>query len=143
MRVRDEGFQPGHTLALVHGAYSPVEIKARAELVHQALLGVAPWLSDDRYLISVARYLDATAREQLAHEAVMARAPGSKGWTRLLETATAASRLAWRMGDELGLTPAGHARLQALVADAASAEQSLADLAAKGQAIIDAQVSDA
>jgi phage terminase small subunit len=58
---------------------------------------------------------------------------------RLLETATAAARLAWQMGDQLGLTPAGHARLKVLVADATEAERSLADLAADGRRILDAR----
>jgi hypothetical protein len=60
---------------------------------------------------------------------------GGKLSPRLLETATAAARLAWSMGDALGLTPAGHARLKLLVAGATEAEASLAELAAQGRAI--------
>lgn len=127
---RHPDFEPGNTLSLVHGAYSPRAIEERAEQVHAALLEVAPWCREDRYIPSVSRYLQATAREQLAHEALMSAAKMSP---RLLETATAAARLAWQMGDQLGLTPAGHSRLKLLVAGVAEAEQSLADVAANGR----------
>ena len=73
---------------------------------------------------TVHRYLQATAREQLAHEALMT---STKLSPRPLETATAAARLAWQMGDQLGLTPAGHARLKLVVAGATHAEATLAD----------------
>lgn len=139
-------FEPGHRLSTIHGAYSPRAIEERAAQVHGALYEVAPWLSEDHYAPSVARYLQATAREALAHEALMAMAPGARGFTRLLETATAASRLAWFMGDALGLTPAGHARLKMLVAGGEHAERSLADLASEGRrvrlAAVDASAVD-
>ncbi|MGH9089992.1 MAG: hypothetical protein ACRDZR_01210 [Acidimicrobiales bacterium] len=93
---------------------------------------MAPWVAEERYAPSVARYIAATAREQLAHEHLMA---ASKLSPRLLEAATAAARLAWQMGDALGLTPAGHAKLKALVAAGEHAEASLADLVAQGRAI--------
>jgi hypothetical protein len=60
-------------------------------------------------------------------------AGGSKISPRLLETATAAARLAWSMGDALGLTPAGHARLKLLVAGATGAEIGLAELVNQGR----------
>src|SRR5664280_2185430 len=93
---RAPDFAPGNVAHLVHGAYSERAIAERAGEVHAALLEVAPWCREDRYLPSVNRYLQATAREQLAHEALMASAKLSP---RLLETATAAARLAWQMGD--------------------------------------------
>ncbi len=126
-------FAPGNVVALKHGAYSPAELEKRAEIVHEHLLDVAPWVSEEHYAPSVSRYLQATAREQLAHEALIGMEPGARGFTRLLETATAASRLAWFMGDALGLTPAGHARLKMLVAGGEHAERSLADLADEGR----------
>jgi len=94
------------------------------------VLEAAPWLSADHLAPAVHRYLQATAREQLAHQAYIA-----KPSPRLLEAATAAARLAWRMGDELGLTPAGHAKLKMLVAGGAHAEASLADLMVVGAEI--------
>jgi phage terminase small subunit len=89
-------------------------------------------VSEEHYAPSVDRYLKATAREQLAHDALMS---GEKVSPRLLETATAASRLAWSMGDALGLTPAGHARLKMLVAGATEAETTIGDLIEQGREI--------
>jgi hypothetical protein len=126
-------FAPGHELSRRHGAYSPREIEKRAEVVHEHLLEIAPWAKEEVYAPSVNRYMQATAREQLAHEALMNLEPGARGFTRLLETATAAARLAWAMGDALGLTPGGHAKLKQLVAGAVEAEHTIADLAAEGR----------
>lgn len=125
-------FQPGHELSLKHGAYSEKAIAEKAEQVHLELLDQAPWLAEERYAPALLRYLQATAREQLAHNALMGAAKLSP---RLLECATAAARLAWQFSDELGLTPAGHQRLKCLVADAAQAEVSIAHLAAVGHEI--------
>ena len=130
---RHPDFEPGNVVAFRHGAYSERAIAERAQLVHASLLAVAPWCAEDRYLPSVNRYLQATARETLAHDALMAG--GKKISPRLLETATAAARLAWSMGDALGLTPAGHARLKLLVAGATGAEMELADLMRQGAEI--------
>jgi hypothetical protein len=126
-------FEPGNDAALEHGAYSAAVIEQRAAAVHDALLEIAPWINEQHFAPSVHRYLQATAREQLAHEALTARGPDGKGFTRLMEAATAASRLAWSMADALGLTPAGHARLKVLVAGAEHAEASLADLSEAGR----------
>jgi hypothetical protein len=127
---RHPDFEPGNDAALKHGAFSELMIGARAELVHASLLEVAPWCAEDRYLPSVHRYLRATARETLAHDALMA---SEKLSPRLLEAATASARLAWSMGDALGLTPAGHARLKLLVAGATEAEANLRDMAQQGR----------
>lgn len=128
---RHPDFELGNAVALRHGAYSERAIAQRAEQVHGALLKTAPWLAEDHYAPAVARYLQATAREQLAHEALMA---SPKLSPRLLEAATAAARLAWMMGDALGLTPAGHAKLRLLTAGTVTAEASLADVLAAGRA---------
>jgi hypothetical protein len=130
---RHPDFTEGNVASLRHGTYSDRVIAERAGLVHESLLEIAPWCAEDRYLPSVNRYLQATARETLAHEALMAS--GKKISPRLLETATAAARLAWQMGDQLGLTPAGHSRLKMLVAGGEHAEASLAELAAQGAEI--------
>jgi len=126
-------FEKGHTASLVHGAYSERAIAERAEQVHERLLEVAPWVDQDHFAPSVHRYVQATAREQLAHEHLMA---SDKLSPRLLEAATAAARLAWSMGDALGLTPAGHAKLKMLVAGGEHAEASLADLRDEGREIL-------
>lgn len=130
--ARHPDFERGNTLSLVHGAYSERAIEAKAEEVHAALLEYAPWCAEERYAPSLQRYLRAAAREELAHRALM---DNPKLSPRLLEAATSAARLAWAMADQLGLTPAGHARLKVLVADATTAEASLADLAQRGAQI--------
>ena len=116
-------------MSLVHGAYSERAIAERAGLVHERLLEVAPWVDQDHFAPSVHRYVQATAREQLAHEHLMS---SDKLSPRLLEAATAAARLAWAMGDALGLTPAGHAKLKMLVAGGEHAEATYADLKRRG-----------
>jgi len=130
-------FEAGHTRTLTHGTYSPRAIAERAVEVHAELLTHCPWLDEDRYLPSVQRYIEASAREALAHKAIMA-CTGTPS-PRLLEAATSAARLAWRMGDELGLTPKGHLELRALLAGTTSAEASLADLAADGRRVMAAR----
>src|ERR1039458_195818 len=109
-------FEDGNSVALTHGAYSERAIAERAKDVHARLLEIVPWCNEPQYAPSVSRYLEATAGEQLAHEALTTGA--AKLSPRLLEAVTSAARLAWRMGDELGLTPAGHAKLKLLSADA-------------------------
>jgi hypothetical protein len=118
---------------LKHGAYSRKEIGKRAEIIHNQLLVVAPWLNEDHFAPAVNRYLIACAREQLAHEAVMSRDLLVKGSTRLLEVATTAARLAAKLGSDLGLDPIGHARLKATAASAELGVQSLEQLAAEGE----------
>jgi hypothetical protein len=129
-------FEDGNQAALSHGTYSPRAISERAVEVHAELLKFAPWLDRAEFMPSVRRYLEATAREQLAHRAIMASDSPSP---RLLEAATSAARLAWRIGDELGLTPRGHMELRLLLAGTTSAEASLADLAAQGRAAMAAR----
>lgn len=126
-------FEPGNTLSLRHGAFSPQAIAAKAEQVHNELVLQAPWLAEEKYAPALKRYLDATAREALAHNALMASP--NRVSPRLVEAATAAARLAWQMGDALGLTPAGHQKLKLLVAGAAVAEVDVANLASEGQAL--------
>jgi hypothetical protein len=57
--------------------------------------------------------------------------PGSVS-SRVWEQATAAARLAAKLGSDLGLDPIGHARIRALSAGAEVTEATLADLAATG-----------
>jgi hypothetical protein len=131
-------FQPGHELSLVHGASSPTKIRARAELVHQGLLEAAPWLDAPHFLPSVSLYLRSAARSSLLDEYIE-RVAAEKGIehvpARTLEQATAASNRAFKQAEALGITPAGFNKLKLLAAGAAGAEQSLADLAAKGREI--------
>jgi hypothetical protein len=122
----------------VHGAESPAEIEKRAGVVHSALLEHAPYLSEPRFIPAVDRYLRAAAREALLHDYIQDVA-AEKGAgavpSRVWEQATAATRLAAKLGSGLGLDPIGHARIRSLSSGAAESEQSLADLAAEGRAI--------
>jgi hypothetical protein len=46
------------------------------------------------------------------------------------------------MADQLGLTPAGHAKLKMLAAGATEAEASLSDLAARGRSVIERRAAE-
>lgn len=132
-------FEAGHTLSLVHGARSPRTIAARAAEVHEELLEVAPYLDHPRFLPAVQRYLDAAARESLLHNHVLKvsadKGPGAVP-ARVWEQATAAARLAAKLGTDLGLDPIGHARIRALSAGAEATETQLAQLANRGSEIL-------
>ena len=125
-------------MALRHGAQSPRAIAERAQQVHAELLTVAPWLNEPWMAPGLDRYLRACAREQLAHAGIE-KAAAEKGPdripTRLLEAATAATRLAATLAADLGLSPTGHARLRALAGTAATTEATLEQLAEQGKAI--------
>jgi hypothetical protein len=134
-----EPFQPGNTAAVTHGARSPRIIEAKAAEVHTELLEVAPWLDRDEFLPAVVRYLQACAREQLLHEHITRLSaddgPGAVS-SRTWEQATAAARLAAKLGQDLGLDPIGHARLRAVAGAAEVTAITLADLQATGREIM-------
>jgi hypothetical protein len=132
-RHPDFDSETGREIAVVHGAESPVEIEKRAEVVHSALLEHAPYLDEPRFIPAVDRYLKAAARESLLHDHIE-KLKGDVPM-RVYEQATACSRLAAKLGSDLGLDPIGHARIRALSSGAAAVEQSLADLAAEGRGI--------
>lgn len=130
----------------VHGAESPAEIEKRAEVVHSALLEHAPYLRESRFLPAVHRYLRAAAREALLDDYIQKLCdedgPGAVP-SRMWEQATAATRLAAKLGTDLGLDPIGHARIRSLSSGAAESEQSLAALAAEGARTRGGQVIEA
>lgn len=125
-------------LALKSGAYSPRAIAKMAEDVHERLLDVAPYLSDPVFAPQVSRYLEAAARERLIHRHIVAvsdeKGPGRVP-QRLWEAATACTRLAAKLADQLGLSPRGHAELKAIAGHAELTQASLADLAERGAEI--------
>jgi hypothetical protein len=129
-------FEPGNVAALVHGANSERAIAAKAAEVHGELLTLVPYLAEEKFLPAVSRYLQAAAREALLHTHITTlsaeKGPGAVP-ARVWEQATAAARLAAKLGSDLGLDPIGHARIRALSAGAGVAEASLADLAAEGR----------
>lgn len=134
-------FEPGNTAHLTHGARSERAIAEKAEQVRSELLDHCPWLADDHFAPAVDLYLRACTRERLLHEHICKvsaeKGPGALP-VRVWEGSTAASRLAWQLGDQLGLSPAGHARLKVLAGAAISTEASIADLAERGRAIREA-----
>jgi hypothetical protein len=131
-------FEPGNSAALVHGGNSERAIAERAQTVHAELLVVAPYLDEPLFMPALSRYLAAAAREVLLDEHVR-QVSAEKGAgavpARVWEQATAAARLAAKLGSDLGLDPIGHARIRALSAsaEASAASASIADLAAEGR----------
>jgi hypothetical protein len=133
--TRHPDFEPGNTAAVTHGADSQRFIAQKARQVHVALLDVAPYLAEPKFLPAVERYLNAAGREALLHDHV-SRVSAEKGAgavpSRVWEQATAAARLAAKLASDLGLDPIGHARIRSLSAGAEATEATLADLAARG-----------
>lgn len=131
-------YEAANTMAVTHGARSERAIAAKAAEVHAELLEVAPYLREDKFLPAVNRYLQAAAREALLHHHIVSvsdeRGPGAVA-SRVWEQATAASRLAAKLGSDLGLDPIGHARIRALSTGADVAERSLTDLQQRGRQI--------
>jgi hypothetical protein len=129
----------GNTWAVTHGAYSQRAIEAKAAEVHDELLVVAPWLTEDRFIPSTHRYLTAAAREALLHDHIM-KVAEEKGAgaipSRVFEQATAAARLANQLAEGLGLTVKGHAQIRLLLSSAdATDTKTVTDLARTGRAI--------
>jgi len=141
---RYPNFAKDNIVALKHGADSERAIEARATEVRRHLFSAAPWLVDSSgepvaaYLPEVARFLRAEAREALLHDHITALSE-SKGAgavpQRVWELATAASNLASKLGDKLGLNPQALARLKLTAAGATSAEEALSDLQKRGAQI--------
>jgi hypothetical protein len=130
-------FEPGNVVALRHGAYSDQVIEQRAELVRHQLFDLAPWLAQDpTFVVAVARFVRVEARSQLLAEAIATKAEKSgilSVGARMLEAATSTDRLAAKLGDDLGLSPLGKARLKALTAAGEVGAATLADLAEQGR----------
>jgi hypothetical protein len=141
---RHADFEPGNVLALTHGAQSERAIEAKAAEVRSHLFTAAPWLATAdgepiaAYVPEIARFLRAEAREQLLHDHILT-VTADKGAgavpQRVWEGATAASNLASRLGDKLGLNPQALARLKLTSAGAIGAEATLSDLMAEGRTI--------
>lgn len=130
---------------MVHGANSERAIAVRAEQVHAELLSVAPYLDEPKYLPAVSRYLQAAAREALLHEHITRlsaeKGPGAVP-SRVWEQATAAARLAAKLGSDLGLDPIGHARIRALSVSADATEETLRDLIDGGRATVERRLRE-
>ena len=138
-------FTEGNAVSVRHGAYSERAIAERAEQVHGELLEHAPYLAEPRFIPAVNRYLHAASREALLDEYIQ-RLSAEKGAgavpARVWEQATAAARLAAKLGSDLGLDPIGHARIRALSAGAEATLDGLERLRARGAEIMDAREAD-
>jgi len=129
---RHPPFEPGHELSVRHGAYSPRKVGARAEIVRDELLDLVPGLADDPESASpLAAYCRATAREELAHEAI----EGGNLSPRLLEAASASARVAKELGDALGIGPRAAAELRQIRAQTAL---TMSELARQAPAVLEA-----
>lgn len=133
-RARKRELQPYGRL---HGANSERAIAERSKIVHEQILTAAPWLSEDRFLPAVSLYLRSASRSQLLDEYIE-RVAAAEGITAVpahtIDQAISASNRAFKQAEALGITPAGFNKLKLLAADAAGAEQSLEDIAARGRA---------
>jgi len=146
-------FEPGHTLSLVHGAYSPRLVREAARpivaLLVQELASEAPWLSSPAFQLELESYTDAVAaRRMLADDIAERSAAGKQVPLRSFEVLGTLTNAAGRAADRLGLNPLGKARLAALVTGAEVGQATLADLAATGRqtagyrAAIEAEAED-
>ena len=128
---------PGNTIALKHGAYSPVFVREAAAPIIQELFTLAPWLEAPEFLPSVANYAETLAQATLL-TGMVAKITAEKGVekvpSRTWEQLTAARRLVHQMGNDFGLSPLGRARLAATATAADIGQATLADLKAQGQA---------
>lgn len=118
-------FEPGNTLALVHGADSTRFVTARAEDLQHALelTEVAPDLANPRYAETILRYYAAAARERILHDRLVELGESGKPINaRLVEGINSATRLAHDLATRLGLDPASHAANAVLRVEAIEAE---------------------
>lgn len=129
-------FAPRNTAALVHGGNSERVMAARAEIVHEELLAVAPWLDEPIFAPAVARYLAAAACESLLDDHVRTvsaeRGPGAVS-SRVWEQLTAARRLAAKLAQDLGLDPVGQAKLRTIAGQAELTTRALTSLVERGR----------
>jgi len=134
-------FEPGHTVSLVHGAFSPAARAAEVEKLEPVFVEwieqVAPWAAAPEFGPARANYLRHLAVVELLFADVMdtARRLGTaKVPTRRFETLLSALRGELSALGQLGLTPPTRAELAQTVA---SVEHTLSDLAAQGGAALD------
>jgi hypothetical protein len=143
-------FEPGHTLSMRHGAYSPRVVAQVADELGPDLDGYvsehAPWAADKRFALTRRNLAETMALKVLAlrgiAEMVDEKGPGAVP-NRRIETALAALRAERDALEALGLSPLGEAHLRSLVADTAVTEKGLADLVAEGRQIIEQRQTDA
>ncbi len=113
--ARHDDFEPGNELSIRHGSYSVRVVGQVAELVRSELLAERPDLVGPEMATAVGLFCRASAREQIGHLALeRASAANAPISPRLLESVSAAARVAKELGDSLGLSPRSAAELRAI-----------------------------
>lgn len=133
-------FEPGHTLTLQHGAYSPRTIQPVAEALAADLVEVAPWCARPVFQAEVQAWAWAEAevvllRKHMDTVGLLDEEGQPLGFTDELHRAE--TRAAKRRAD-LGLTPRAWAQLLKAMADSGGDEDALEKLKAEGQRILEA-----
>ena len=107
-------FEPGNSLALKHGAFSPRAVAQRAAQVRELLQEVAPDLAQPIFEDAIMRYCEAEARSRMLaeHIAAVVDAEGVPSVPPYLwEQASKATTVAAKIGADCGLDAAGLARI--------------------------------
>jgi hypothetical protein len=107
-------FEKGNLAALRHGANSERIVSAKAQEIRDLLLQSFPFLAEEAFLEATERYVRAEARAQLLHDYCMEKAEreGVEAVPRTLwQEASRAESNAAKCASDLGLDPAGFARI--------------------------------
>ncbi len=134
---RHPDFEPGNTVALRHGGYSPTLVAADAKELAVQLVEAAPELAAPRYQLELESYCQlVAARRRFARSIAERSAAGETVPPRHYETLATLANSALKIAQQFGLTPAGHAVLMSVVAGtaidrASSLVDRLADAAKK------------
>lgn len=130
-------FEPGHTLSIRHGAFSPRTWSPISESLVAGVLGDFPDLARHPELLRA--WADAEARAELLRrhlDEVGMMDPEGNPRTGPLKWLTTFDNAAQRYRDQLGLTPRSEAELARLRADAIHAAASVEDAAQTGAAVL-------
>jgi hypothetical protein len=130
-------FEKGNTAGLIHGHRSPRSIAARAEVLTDAVIAEAPWLTAPIFQPALARYARAEAIAQLHGEYILdlLETEPEKVGARLLEASNSSTRTANVMAESLGLTPLSRAKLANLVTSTEATSEGMTQLVERGRLI--------
>lgn len=130
--------EPGNTLAVRHGAYSPAIVGAKADELRPMVTAAAPWTAAPEFAGTLELYVRTLATALLGLEHI-ASVTETKGYgavpNRLVESVNAMTNTAMRAGTLLGLDPRAKAQIQALTASTESSLAGLAQLVERGKEI--------
>lgn len=121
MSINHPPFEPGNGEAVTHGAYSELVVAALAVEFADRAMAASPVLALERFTWSLTAWARAEARVELIHRHLdkhgIINARGTPR-TSLLVMLAASERAAARGRDELGLSPAGSAKIAAMLRSA-------------------------